>query len=106
MKILTSKSASGLNEKIEAHRKDGYKPIGSHQVVTKAAQLQFAGNQHRRTEYSVEYSQSVVRDEDDYDLKMLLLRLIEDSRDVMRSNTVGLDIVDDIDATIKEHFSE
>jgi len=58
-KIITSRSASGLNSKIEEMQKDGWEPIGSHQVVTTHKQPRYRGNQLGDVEYTQEYSQTM-----------------------------------------------
>ena len=61
--IVTAKSASQLNGKINACISEGWTPVGSHQVVTHIMQNQYAGNQHQRSLYENEYSQTMVKDE-------------------------------------------
>ena len=58
-KIITSKSASGLNSKIAEMQKEGWEPIGEHKVVTVHEQKRFAGSQHRDTTFEHEYSQTM-----------------------------------------------
>ena len=58
-KIITSRSASGLNSKITEMQKEGWEPIGEHKVVTIHSQNRFAGNQHKDTTYEIEYSQTM-----------------------------------------------
>ena len=60
-KIITSGSAHGLNETIEKMIVDGWKPLGSHQVVAKHSQNRFAGTQHRDTIHELEYSQTMIK---------------------------------------------
>lgn len=62
-KIITSRSAHGLNEKIEQMISEGWKPIGSHQVVAIHSQNRFAGTQHRDTLHEVEYSQTMLKED-------------------------------------------
>ena len=64
-KIITSGSAHGLNEKIEKAIVEGWKPLGSHQVVVKHSQNRFAGMQHKDTIHELEYSQTIIKDEKD-----------------------------------------
>jgi hypothetical protein len=40
---------------------EGWTPIGSHSAVESYHQLQFAGSQHKRTEITVEYSQTLIK---------------------------------------------
>lgn len=61
-KIITSSSASGLNEKIQKMIEEGWKPLGSHQVVIKHSQNRFAGMQHKDTINEIEYSQTIIKD--------------------------------------------
>lgn len=61
-KIITSSSSHGLNEKIEKMIGEGWKPLGSHQVVVKHSQNRFAGTQHRDTLNELEYSQTMVKE--------------------------------------------
>ena len=61
-KIITSSSASGLNQKIVDLQKEGWEPIGSHSVVTKHEQKVFSGSEHRRTEFEIEYSMTMKRE--------------------------------------------
>jgi len=58
--ILTSFNASRLSEKVNEHIKEGFIPIGSHQVVTKYSQNKFSGTQHMATQHELEYSQTMV----------------------------------------------
>ena len=61
-KIITSSSASGLNQKIAELQKEGWEPIGSHSVVVIHEQKRFAGTQHRDTIVEREYSQTMRRE--------------------------------------------
>ena len=60
-KVIVSKSASGLNSKIEEMRADGWEPLGSHQVVTVHQQNRFSGTQHKDTIIENQYSQTMVK---------------------------------------------
>lgn len=64
IKIVTEKSASGLASTVNALLKQGWKRLGSHQVVTTFEQRVFAGMQHRQTTYTHEYSLTLVREVD------------------------------------------
>jgi hypothetical protein len=61
-KIITSSSASGLNQKIAEMQKDGWEPIGSHSVVVVNEQKRFSGAQHSSTSFEHEYSQTMRRE--------------------------------------------
>jgi hypothetical protein len=61
-KIITAGRASQLNEKIEEMQGDGWEPLGSHQVVTTLTQNIVRGDGViNRTEYTLEYSQTMVK---------------------------------------------
>jgi len=57
--IVTSSSASGLAKKVRDLAQIGWKPVGSHQVITTHMSVERAGTQHR---YQTEYSQTLIRD--------------------------------------------
>lgn len=60
-KIITSHSASGLNEQMKKLIEEGWKPLGSHQVVEVHYQNRYAGSQHMDTRIESEYSQTMVK---------------------------------------------
>jgi hypothetical protein len=62
-KIVKSSSASGLAEVVNMYMADGFKPIGSHQVVTTRELNRFRGSQHADTLIDNEYSQTMVKGE-------------------------------------------
>ena len=45
-KILTARHSSELSTQVKALMTDGWRPIGSHQVVTTHMQNRYAGSQH------------------------------------------------------------
>lgn len=61
-KIITAHSASDLNAKLADLMKEGWKPMGSHQVVEVHHQMRFSGMQHKDTMIEREYSLSVQRE--------------------------------------------
>jgi hypothetical protein len=61
-KVLTSSSPEGLTEKINNLIKDGWKPMGSHQVVEQHRQNRYSGLQHQDTLIKHEYSISMVKE--------------------------------------------
>lgn len=61
-KIITARSASDLNSKLEDLMKEGWKPIGSHQVVEMHHQMRFSGMQHKDTMIEREYSVTIQRE--------------------------------------------
>ena len=61
-KVITSSSAHGLNEKMKELIQSGWIPIGGHHVVEAHHQLRYSGMQHKETEISSEYSQTMRKD--------------------------------------------
>lgn len=61
-KVITSSSPEGLNEKINNLIKNGWKPMGSHQVVEQHRQNRYSGMQHQDTLIKHEYSISMILD--------------------------------------------
>jgi len=61
-KVLTSSSPEGLTEKINNLINDGWKPMGSHQVVEQHRQNRYSGSQHQDTLIKHEYSISMVKE--------------------------------------------
>ena len=61
-KVLTSSSPEGLTEKINNLIKNGWKPMGSHQVVEQHRQNRYSGLQHQDTLIKHEYSISMVKE--------------------------------------------
>jgi len=60
-KILTSKSASGLTEKVTTAIAEGWEIIGSHKVIIDHEFKRFSGTQHRDTIIEREYSQTIIK---------------------------------------------
>ena len=65
-RILKSRTIEGLNKKVnELITSDGgWKPKGSHSVITTIAQNQYSGNQFMRTLYENEYAQTMIKSRD------------------------------------------
>ena len=61
-KVVTSSSASGLNENVQKFMWNGFKPVGGHHVVEVHHQLRFAGSEHKETMIEREYSQTMIKD--------------------------------------------
>ena len=61
-KIVTSSSGQGLTTKIKELMTDGWKPVGSHQVVVLHSQNRFSGSQHMDTKHETEYSQTMIKE--------------------------------------------
>ena len=60
--ILTSRSASDLNQKVKDMIAQGWTPVGGHYAVEVHHQLRYAGTQHKDTYVEREYSQTVKKD--------------------------------------------
>lgn len=61
-KVLTANSAPDLNKKVKEAMVEGFIPVGSHKVITRNTQNQFAGMQHRSSKNDNEYSQTVIKE--------------------------------------------
>ena len=61
-KIVTSSSPEGLTLAVNNKVTDGWKPVGSHQVVVIHSQNRFSGSQHMDTKHETEYSQTMVKE--------------------------------------------
>ena len=59
--IITSGSASALNQKIADKMKEGFVPVGSHTLAMEHAQNRYSGSQHMDTIYKSEYAQTMVK---------------------------------------------
>jgi hypothetical protein len=102
-KIITAYSASDLNETLVKLLKEGWKPIGPHQVVETHHQMRFAGMQHKDTTINREYSLSVQRENTPSEgQKLVVDAYVEDLTEILETKT---DDVEDIKnlrtATIK-----
>lgn len=61
--IIYSSSPEGLNTKINSNMQIGWKPMGSHQVITKHSQNRYRGDQLVDTTHQAEYSITMIRDQ-------------------------------------------
>jgi len=61
-KIVSASSPQGLTSKIIELMTDGWKPVGSHQVVVLHSQNRFSGSQHMDTRNETEYSQTMIKE--------------------------------------------
>jgi hypothetical protein len=61
-KVIEEGSVSELNRQVKEMIGDGWKPVGSHQVVVKHVQNRFAGLQHKDSVSSMEYSQTMIKE--------------------------------------------
>jgi hypothetical protein len=61
-KIITSGNPSDLNSTINNYISEGWKVVGSHQVVVTRSQNRYSGSQHMDTLNHVEYSVSLSKE--------------------------------------------
>lgn len=61
--IIYSSSPEGLNTKINANMQIGWKPMGSHQVISTHSQNRYRGDQLVDTIHQAEYSITMIREE-------------------------------------------
>ena len=61
-KIVSGGSPSDLTTKINERLNDGWKIVGSHQVVIHKEQNRYSGQQHMDTLTQLEYSQTMVKE--------------------------------------------
>jgi hypothetical protein len=62
-KIVYAVAPSYLNNEVNNLIKEGWKPIGGHQVVVKHIQNRFSGNQHKDTINELEYTQTMIKED-------------------------------------------
>lgn len=61
-KVVMTHSISQLNEIVGVLIKDGWKPVGGHQVVIRHSQNRFRGTQHVDTLHEHEYTQTMIKE--------------------------------------------
>jgi hypothetical protein len=61
-KIVSATSPNYLSNEVNNLIKDGWKPIGSHQVVIRHSQNRFSGMQHKDTLNELEYTQTMIKE--------------------------------------------
>ena len=61
-KVIDCGSSSELTNKVREYMSEGWKPVGSHQVVVKHVQNRFSGLQHKDSVSSMEYSQTMIKE--------------------------------------------
>jgi hypothetical protein len=60
-KIIESGSPNSLTREVNELIKEGWTPVGSHQVVIRKEQNRFRGTQHVDTLNDIEYSQTMIK---------------------------------------------
>ena len=63
-KVISAGSPQGLTEKVQELISEGWKPVGSHSVVTERSINRYAGQQHMDTRHEIEYAQTMVKDDE------------------------------------------
>jgi len=61
-KVISSTHPDGLTGMVRSHIEQGWKPVGSHQVVITHIQNRYAGSQFMDSVYKSEYSQTMIKD--------------------------------------------
>ena len=61
-KVIEGGSPSEITTKVNDMIKDGWKPVGTHQVVVRREQNRYSGQQHIDTLNSLEYTQTMVKE--------------------------------------------
>lgn len=62
-KVISAGSPQGLTEKVQELISEGWKPVGSHSVVTERSINRYAGQQQMDTRHEIEYAQTMVMEE-------------------------------------------
>lgn len=62
-KIIEGGSPHDITKKVNELIQEGWTPVGSHQVVVRREQNRFSGQQHMDTLNTLEYTQTLTRDE-------------------------------------------
>ena len=60
-KVIYGDSPSELSSKVNQYINEGWKLLGSHQVVIRREQNRYSGSQHMDTIIELEYSQSMAK---------------------------------------------
>ena len=60
-KVIYGDSPSELSSKVNQYINEGWKLLGSHQVVIRREQNRYSGSQHMDTLYQLEYSQTIIK---------------------------------------------
>jgi hypothetical protein len=61
-KIIEGSSPNEITKKVNELINEGWKPIGSHQVVIRREQNRFSGQQHMDTLNQLEYTQTLIKE--------------------------------------------
>ena len=61
-KIIEGSSPNEITKKVNDLIKEGWTPVGSHQVVIRREQNRYSGQQHMDTLNQLEYTQTMVKD--------------------------------------------
>lgn len=61
-KVIVTHSGEELTRKVNELIKEGWTPVGGHQVVVRHVQNRFRGTQHVDTINDIEYSQTLTKE--------------------------------------------
>lgn len=61
-KIIEGSSPNEITKKVNELINEGWKPVGSHQVVIRREQNRFSGQQHMDTLNQLEYTQTLIKE--------------------------------------------
>jgi hypothetical protein len=59
--VINGHSVQDLTRRVNEHIKEGWTPIGSHQVVESHRQNRYSGTQHMDTRIEHDYSQTLIK---------------------------------------------
>ena len=62
-KVVSGSSPNGLTERVNKHINEGWKPIGSHQIIVIHSQNRYSGMLHMDTKHETEYSQTMIKED-------------------------------------------
>lgn len=62
-KVIEGGSPNEITTKVNDLVRDGWKPVGGHQVVVRREQNRYSGQQHMDTLNQLEYTQTMVKEE-------------------------------------------
>ncbi len=105
-KIITAHSASDLNSKLTDLMKEGWKPMGPHQVVEVHHQMRFAGMQHKDTMIEREYSLSIQREHSPSEGQAVVIAdYVKDLTEILETKTDDLADIQNLRAAAIQFLS-
>lgn len=102
--IVSAGSPQGLTKKINECIAEGWKPIGSHTVVTERSINRYAGQQHMDTRHDVEYAQTMIKEDVEINhVKEGLVPHPDDIRDV--ANDLNITLIEGMVEFVQQNFN-